>query len=278
MKKGMKRYSSLVFIAWAFFLAACTSGNFDRALQAADSDLALGNEAAAVAQYERIINKFEKDPRTAAVMIKLAHLYYDSLGDADEARDLYGRVVSRFPMSESARIALEGRADMEEKMQDFEGAIEDYTSLLKYYPEHVSGYRVLLAGVYMSSGNYVQARVELAPLFVDKGTPEEILETAAFTHAESYFLEGSVHEAIAWFEAFLREFPNSHLIDEAKVHLATCLEETGKLGLAEDMIKSAKNYPNKKVVAARLKSIDERGGQQTKPMASPKNAPKSKRK
>jgi tetratricopeptide (TPR) repeat protein len=176
----------------------------------------------------------------------------------------YGMIAEEYPLTEPARVALEEKARLEHKEGDAESAIEDLSALLKLYPESSDRfrYRVLLSNVYMSIDKFSQARVELSPLLSDAGVkevPPDVLEQAVFTYAESLFLEDRREEAINWYQAFIENFPRSKVLDEAKLHLATCLEELGHLGAAKNLTSSAGNYPNKKVVDARLDSINKRG-------------------
>ncbi|HQH80951.1 MAG TPA: hypothetical protein PK599_06125, partial [bacterium] len=66
-------------------------------------------------------------------------------------------------------------------------------------------------------------------------------------------------EAIRWYDALIENFPDSELAPEAKLHMATCFEETGRLGAARNVTERSSDYPNQKVVDARMKSIDKKG-------------------
>ena len=105
-----------------------------------------------------------------------------------------------------------------------------------------------------------QARVELKPLFKDSDVPKEVLEKAIFVAAESYFLEGKSRKASGYYRWLLEEFPESDLAAEAKLHLATCYEEMGYLGVAGSITRSAEEeYPNRGVIDARIESLKARG-------------------
>ncbi|HQC50456.1 MAG TPA: tetratricopeptide repeat protein, partial [bacterium] len=178
----------------------------------------------------------------------------------DRAVESYGRVISEYPGSTWAANARELRASLEEGRGNFESAIEDYTALLKYASgDDIHKYRILLAGGYLASGAYSQARVELIPVIEAESAPMEYVANAIFMYAESFFLGGRPEEAIRWYDALIENFPDSELAPEAKLHMATCFEETGRLGAARNVTERSSDYPNQKVVDARMKSIDKKG-------------------
>lgn len=263
----MKRLFS-TFVILAIFLAACSRGSFDERLAAAEAHLGAGNTKAALSDYRSLADHYKGDPRRVEILLRIADLYSTVLEDPETAIRAYGEVISTGPLTQEAQSARERRAALRESRGDYEGAIEDYSLLLKHFGSGENSYRytVLLAGVYVSDRNYRQARVEIKPLVDGKDVPADVREQALFIASESFFLEGNTQRAAEYYQWFLKDFPKSQLAPEVKLHLATCLEEMGYLGQARDLTNSAQGqYPNKKVVNARLKSIDERGNTKAPP-------------
>lgn len=245
-------------------LAAChTPRDFEAELSAAESKVGMGDAEGALHAYRKIADRFPDDPRRAGVLMHIALLYATTLADEEMAIRSFGRVIDGYPLSEAARLARERRAELSLRRGEFDGAIGDYSGLLKLDPEHPEArrWRLLLAGAYLSQRNFRQARLELIPLVDDPQSPPAIREQALFTVAESFFLEGNLARAVPFYEELLRAFPQSPLASEAELHLASCLEEMGYLGTARDLTRdAARDYPNRKVIDARLKSLQERGG------------------
>lgn len=245
-------------------LSACSRGadDFDDRVAKAEAQVGLGNYLAALNIYNSVVGDYPRDPRRAAVFLKIADLQSTGLGDDDGTERYLGEAIAAEPLSEAARLARERRAAIRQRRGDNEGAIEDYSALLKHFAEGAPSklYRVQVAGVYLSMRDYRQARTELKRIFNDPEVSKDVLEKAIFIAAESYFLEGKSRRASGYYRWLLEEFPDSELAAEAKLHLATCYEEMGFLGVAGFITKSAaEEYPNRRVIDARLSSLKARG-------------------
>lgn len=257
--------------AATLLLSACDRAinDYDAAIAGAEAKLGLGEAESALDSYRRIARAFEDDPRWAGLMLRIAEIEANMMRDGKAADEALSEVIERAPLTDAGRLAREARARDREARRDYQGAIEDYTALIKHFPEgeRAMRYRIALSGVYLASKDFRQSRVEIKPLIEGDGVPPEMKEKAIFLAAESFFLEGQVRKAAGYYEWMIREFPKSELAGEAKLHLATCIEEMGYLGIAREVTKDALDeYPNKGVVEARLKSIDERGTKPAKQM------------
>lgn len=270
----MRRAVTICFaIAVAASVCACDSPQgFDADYRKAEAKVGLGDRDGAVAAYRRLVDRYPNDPRRPGALLRMGDLCATMLADDGLAIKAYGRVVSEYPLSEASMLARERRAHMNEKAGRMDEAIEDYAALLKHFPENAdrTRYRILLVGAYLASRNFAQARLELKPLFDDPKTPPGVREQALFAAGESYFLEDKPENAVPYYQQLLKEFPTSKLAAEAELHYATCVEEMGYLGTARDITRdAARDFPNRLVIDARLKSIKERG---TKPVETPNEA------
>ncbi len=266
----MRTFLHILFCALLISLSACNRATFEERVADAEARLGAGDARAALSDYRSIAEKFRDDPRRAGILLRVADLYSTALDDTPSAILAYGEAIKAKPLSQAAQVAHERRAELLEAKGDYEGAIADYSTLLKHFGFGVDAYRyrVLLAGAYISGRNYRQARVEIKQLVEGKDIPDDVREQALFLAAESFFIEGNTERAAEYYQWFLRDFPKSTLAPEVKLHMATCLEEMGYMGMARDLTRSARSeYANEKVVDARLKSIEDRGGteQSSKP-------------
>ncbi|MFH0800549.1 MAG: tetratricopeptide repeat protein [Pseudomonadota bacterium] len=251
-----------------FSLQGCKPRGFDADFKAAEAAVGIGDNDGALNAYRAVVDRYPADPRRCGVLLKIADIYDTSLHDDISAARAYARVIKEYPLSDVSVPARERHALLMEKKGDFDGEIEDYSDLLKHFPESPDRYRyrVLMAGAYLSQRNFGQARMEIKPLLDDRQIPPEVREQALFVAGESFFLEDHPEKAAPYYQQMLREFPNSKLASEAELHFATCAEEMGYLGTARDITRdAARDYPNKKVIDAKLKSIKERATKHAEP-------------
>ncbi len=268
MPSSLSRLVSILLLLIILSTSACfRPKTFDEGVRRAEAKLGLGDVEGSVRVYRQVERLFPKDERRPGVLLRIGDLHGVMKADPRTAAEAYGAVIDQYPLSEASMLARERRAQTLERFGDFDAAIADYSALLRYFPDHADRYRyrVLLAGAYVSQQQTRQARTEVRSLLEGSDTPKGVREQALFVYAESLFLEGRAQEAMPVYQTLLREFPSSDLAGEARLHLATCLEEMGMLGAAQALTQRARpDYPNPKVIETRLKSIDARG---TKPLA-----------
>lgn len=256
------RKCPVIILSLIILCLSCKPRDFDNDLRAAEAKLGQGDNDGAIAEYLGLAKRYPDDPRRPGILLSIALLYETIFNDDKLAAQGYKRLISEYPFSEAAITGLERHAHLMEKAGEIDRAIEDYSALLKHFPDHANRhkYRLMLAGAYLAQRNFVQARIETSPLLNDKQIPPDVYEHALFIVAESLFLEDRHADAVPYYQELIKNFPKSELAGEAALHLATCAEEMGYLGPARDITKEAGNlYPNKKVIDTRLKSIRERG-------------------
>lgn len=243
-------------------LTACSSMSFEDSFKKAEGEIGLGNFKKAAKLYVKLAERFPRDERIAVIWLRLGDLYSYPMGRAAEGLDAYQKAVESSPTSEAARLAHERRAEVFERLGRPLGMIEEYTALLKYFPdsEAATGYRMRLGESYLMAEEYQQARTELRGFVEKAGVEAEQRQRALFDIGETYFLEGKPGKAVRFYYTLLRENPKSPLAAEAELRIATCLEEMGYLGTAYKFVADAKNrYPNEKVIDERLEGLKNRG-------------------
>lgn len=266
----------LIFFSIFFLFQGCTAKTFDEEFRTAEEKLGMGDANAALSSLKRIANNYPKDERRPDILLRIADISNLVVGSPSEAVKAYTKLIDSYPLSTYSIVGRERRAAIFESQGNLGMAIADYAAILKYFPDLEDRYRyqLFLGSDYLAQRNFEQAREELKPLVDDRNTPREIREQALFAIAESFFLQDNAEHAIPFYSELLKEFPKSKLTGEAKLHMATCVEEMGYLGPAKDMTREAgKDYPNTKVIDTRLKSIKERGTKSGE--VAPQNAPKS---
>ena len=253
-----------IVVSLLILLAAvgCSRHSFESDLKLAEQRVGLGDARGALKIYSDIARRYPNNSKLPGILFRIADVHGVMLRDDEEAIKAYGVVIDAYPLSEASMLARERRAEIYGRRGDYDGVVADYSALLGLFPDHADRYRyrILMASGYMSMRNFDLARTELMSLIDDKFVPQRIRAQAIFAMAESYFLDGKPKRAVKYYKILLAKYPNFELRGEAMLHMATCMEEMGKLGRARElMVRSRKDFDNEQVVETKLKGINERG-------------------
>ncbi len=241
---------------------SCSESNLDERMAQAEAFVGLGDESAALEIYKDVAKECPQYKRCAEALMLIGDIEANTNNDPAKALEAYGRVVELFPITEAARSAHVRRAALFERQSDYLGAAEEYADLLQRFPKSdmVPRYLLKLGESYLAMGNVTQARIELEGLLRAQGYDESIRQEAMFDYAETYFLEGRLGLAEKGYRRLIEDYPDSPLVPEARMKVATCQEERGFLGDATRTLAGArKEYPNKAAIDVRLKAMRSRG-------------------
>ena len=256
----MKVLSLVAVILIAF--TSCSRDSIDRRMEEADAMVGIGNHDAARDIYFDVATSCPQSERCAEALLRVGEIEVNIKGRPDNALEAYERVIEFFPLREAGRVARERRAALFERKGDYLGAAGEYAQLLQYFPKNKNAaYHLLRLGEsYVALGNYKQARNELKGLVDLSSVDEKIRAEALFAFAESYFLEGRLGLAEKAYQRLINGFPQSELIPEARMKIATCREERGFMGDAVRSMEAAKKgFSNEKIIQERLESMEKRG-------------------
>lgn len=223
--------------------------------------IGVGDFKKAAGVYNDLLKSSAGDHQKSAIYYELGNLYAYSMRDAVKGLTNYQKCIESSPYSESARLAHERRAEIFEAQGIASEMASEYSDLLKYFPEHenVASYQLRLGEAYIAGKEYQQAREELRGFVEQAEVPPDLRHRALFNIGETYFLESKPGKAVRFYYAFIQEDPKSPLVPEAKLRIATCLEEMGYLGMAQKFTQdAAKAYPNKEVIEKRLDGMKTR--------------------
>jgi TolA-binding protein len=253
-----------IIISLLILLSAvgCSKYSLEGDFNLAEQRMGLGDATGALKAYRNIKRRYPKDPRMPGVLFRIADIYGVMLGDGDKAIEAYSELIEAYPLSAASMLARERRAEIYSRRGDYDGVVADYSSLIRLFPDHVDRHRygLLMASGYMAMRNFDLARIEFLAIANDKTIPERIRAQAVFALAESYFLDDKPKRAVSYYKLLLTKYPEFELRGEARLHMATCMEEMGKLGRARElMVQSREDFDNEQVVDSKLKDINERG-------------------
>lgn len=255
----MRRYLGIAVIA---FLAACSDVSLDSRASEAEALLGIGNHEAALKIYQEITERCPAYERCAEILLHVGDIEADMRGNPQGAIVAYSSVIELFPTKEAGRLALERRSRIFEINGDRRGAAGDYAQLLQYFPKSTNYalYLLRLGESYLGMKNYKQARLELRGLVRSEEVDPLIRQEALFAYAESFFLEGRLGLAEKAYRMLVDQYPESKLLPEVRMKIATCQEERGFLGDAKRSLRQVKKeYPNASVIDERLDAMKKRG-------------------
>ncbi|MEX0882209.1 MAG: tetratricopeptide repeat protein, partial [Cyclobacteriaceae bacterium] len=159
-----------------------------------------------------------------------------------EGRDGFSALINTRPDSPFMPYALEGRAVANYSLQDYDKAIEDYKKILVAYPNSEN---VETALVGLQESLSLQGRSEEFSRYLTdyrKTNPSSSnLQNVEFEAAKSLIFNQSYEEAVRSFESFIRNYPNSTQVPEAKYYLGDAYFRLGDKDKALDIFYDLEN-------------------------------------
>jgi len=213
----------------------------------------------AIGEYYRVIESHPESKYTPMSYYKIGLTYHRFLGNREKAIDIYSTLFFLHPDSPASDLAREDRAKIFSSQEKHRRAIEDYDILLQSStPEKMAEYQYLIALEYISINDFMQARIEFNEILareVDKSLLPEIYYNIATT----YYLEGSLDDAIETFDKVITDYPRTKLTIEARLSKGIALGEAGYLDEAiNELMLLAPVYHNPEALAKRIELLEER--------------------
>jgi TolA-binding protein len=201
-----------------------------------------------LSEYEAAIRKFQtvsdlsQDPANAwEAQTQIGDLLFSKLDQYDRAIQHYQMLLQRRPDAPEAAEFLFRIGKSQFYLWQFQEAVATYREVLKRFKGSLQAER---------------AAYELGVTFFTRG---EQRPDGRGPGIESY------QEAIDAFEKFVRMFPSSKLVPEARFGMASCLEELDQLDAAYHAYEALRGiYPAPKVIEIKLARIRERKAQRSR--------------
>lgn len=255
---------------------ACTLESPKRHFVRAEWLWSEGNYAAAIIEYDRTIKKSPKSPLGLQALYRSAGLLAVFLNRYEDAIERYQSFIDR---SEDAELVWNAKKEMGEilftHLGRYKRAAEHYQDMITIRPKdaNVPLFKFRIAKAEFFLWKFVDARQSFQKLY-DENPHNEWGEQALLEIAQSYYTQGEQEPggyadshnsdyllAIKAYEKFLKAFPQSARVPEAKFGIASCYEELDQLAQAVEMYESIRTtYPSPGVVNVRLERLGHRKG------------------
>lgn len=229
-----RRVSILVLMTLMLGCASKLSRDIDKA------DELRGTKAydAALRAYVAIVLDHAKEPKVAEVLLRIADLQRFNLGQDEQSRATYRRVIDDWPRQPVTMIVYRRLADMSIDVSDYVGAIESLEGLLRFFPSHPEGpqLRHEIGTLYLRLRNYPQARIEFQGLLASQTLSAELRAQVLFDIGESYLLEGKATASIPYYHQVATEYPDSPLASRALEQKADAQADRGEMGMSRQLL------------------------------------------
>jgi len=177
------------------------------------------NNREAIRQLDMVINNYPNSLYMEDALYQKAQIHMEEL-NYSQARDVFTQLIRTKPNSPFIPFALEGRAVANYSLKDYDQAIEDYKMILDNYPNSENGETALVG---LQESLSLQGRSQEFSTYLSgyrKSNPSNNnLQNVEFSAAKSLVFNQSYRDAIAALENYIRNYPNSAQVPEAKYYL-----------------------------------------------------------
>jgi len=268
-------------IMMAAGLSACGLNSAKKQYVLAETLWTEGNYAASVNEFEKVHARDPRGKLGLQALFRAATTQAFFLNQHEEAIKKYRQYAE---VSDDKETAWEAQLQIGDilfmKLERYDLAIQQYELLLKKKPQDKDAPLFLfrigksqfflrkfqesietwqqLANRFPSSPFAEQASYETGVASYTRG--EQTVDGKAASSATSAY-----HDAIRYFDGFIKKYPTSKLIPQAKFGIASCLEELDDLDGAYRAYEALKTtYPSPNVITVKLVRIRERKAQRNR--------------
>lgn len=220
-----------------------------------------GDFSRAVLYYERISDLYPDSKFAPESLMRAARISRLHLGKIKSALGFLNAIVMNYPDSEYYLPAQKEIADIfMDDLKNYDRAVSEYSKLIQMNPpqEMLTDARLRIAKCFEASGNYDQALIEFNGLLNTEVEAETKIRVEYEINVIHY-IKKNLKEAIKGFEEFIKKYPQSELIPEAKFYLASAYADTGEFSRALDLLHEIEGtYRNPEAVKIKINGIEVR--------------------
>ena len=235
--------------------------------------------AAAVTEFEKVVAKDPHGKLGMQALLRAASTQSFFLANYGDALKKYRVFIDANPGTDQTwDVKKQVGEILFTKTDQYEQAIQHYRKMLLERPESPEApellFRIGKSQFYL--WQFADA-VETYQGLIQKFPTSPWAEKASFETGVTHFTKGEQHpegkgpgmeayrEAIQAYETFLKTFPKSQLVPEAKFGIANCFEELDQLDAAFRAYEQLKQtYPSRNVIEIKLARIRERKAQRSR--------------
>ena len=268
MKHSFRVLPALMLFIFVMSSISCTADPLS-GLENANDLLYNKNYLQAEQMYRKILKRLQhkselkehEETQRLMILERLGRINVLYLRDYKQAVTDYSLLLSHYPKTDEARSAHIHMADVYRyKLGEPEEGIDQLQLLISKFPGHTDARRAQLEviRIYLELKNFDQARMESALL--QKNWPESAeSKQAQLLTANSYYIQNRFTEAIASYEALLKNKPGVDLTALVHFELASCYQELGEYENALNYYYSClPQHSNPKLVQEKIERVRKR--------------------
>jgi TolA-binding protein len=186
-----------------------------------------GKEALAKDTYNKIIKEFPNSTYADDALYKSGEIEMNS-GNIQAAVDILTKLLQTKPKSNQVPNALLKRAIGYTNLKSYEAAIADYRSILNYFPTHTTAEAALLGlqDVLNTAGRQEEFATDLAN-YKQKNPSGNSTESLEYETAKNIYFSQQYAKSVTALQAFIKNYPSSASLTEAKYYLADSFNRVG---------------------------------------------------
>lgn len=220
-----------------------------------------GDYTRAVLYYEQVYELFPESKEAAESLFRSARINRIYLGKARSAISYLKAIVMNYPDSEYFISAQNEIGDIYmENLKNYNQAISEYSKLIQLNPppEILTEARLKIAKCFEESGNYEQALIELRSL-LNAGTEltQTTRELVEYKLGVLLYIKKELKSSISVLDEFIKKYPESDLVPDAKFYLASAYADSGDFKKALDLLNAIENtYRNSEAVRTKIQGLE----------------------
>lgn len=257
------------------FLSGCSLNSAKKRYILAEKLWSNGEYQSAVSEFEKVVRREPHSALGRKALFRMAVTRAIFVGDHEKAIENFELFAQRSPDSESIWIAKKEIGNiLFSKLHRYSEAIKHYEAMLKMaQPEAPEDRAKILFQIGRSQfflSNFEGAKKAFSDVLL-LYPHSKIAEKASFQIGETLYTSGEQNpsgldsevnvyrKAIKAYQAFLKLFPESTLVPQAKFGIAMALEEMDQLDKAYQLYERLEDeYPSPNVVKIRIARVRER--------------------
>ncbi len=245
-------------MATAALLQGCSFDRAHKAYERGERLLGDGDYSGAIAEYSSVVSGFPSSEWAPKSQYKIVFIFNHHINDMNGAREAYARLLVLYPGSEEVFLARQEMAQAWSSRGEHRKAIEEYQRLVLERPGSRQTFQYRIALEYVMMNEFRQARVELVEL-LDVITNPNLAPLIRYEIANTYYIEGSMDEAIKRYDEIIERYPGHSVAIDARLGKAKALDEAGRLDEALGVLTGLLGeYPNKEAIETRIRWIKKR--------------------